>query len=212
MDAGGLAQDVAQQVNVVGSTNLAAGGSRYRFASSDPAGFHLAATHGVRFSHLSISGASNGLYVDDSFFIGGDWVTVQGAYNGLSVQGNSSNVDLTHVVLAGNQNAGVALDAPRFGSVNLASSVLWSNRYGIHQNNGFIRITNNVFGMVRPGSFAFYAIADAPQRGYQGDYNSMYVARSDAAVGALQLGVGFTARTSTYASVSAWAVASGRFQ
>ena len=210
LDAGGLAQDVAQQVNVVGSTNLAAGGSRYRFASSDPAGFHLAATHGVRFSHLSISGASNGLYVDNSFFIGGDWVTVQGAYNGLSVQGNSSNVDLTHMVLAGNQNAGVALDAPRFGSVNLASSVLWSNRYGIHQNNGFIRITNNVFGMVRPGSFAFYAIADAPQRGYQGDYNSMYVARSDAAVGALQLGVGFAARTSTYASVSAWAVASGQ--
>lgn len=210
LDAGGIAQGAATQVNVVGSTNRAAGGSRYLLASSEPAAFHLNNTYGIRFSHLSISGASNGLFVDESYFIGGDWLNVQGCHNGVSIRGSSSNFNLSHSALSGNQNAGILFDAKRFGSMDMGSCVLWSNRYGIHLVDGFIRTSNNVFGMARPRSFGMYVMADASAMGFQGDYNNLYVAQPDAAVGALQTGSSSSARTSVYASVSAWTLATGQ--
>jgi hypothetical protein len=210
LDAGDPAQDPARQVNVVGSTNALAGGSRYRLAGSVNAGFHLDGTHGIRFQHLNVSGPSNGLYVDESYFIGTDQVNVQGCFNGVSAVGASSNLNLSHSVFAENENAAIAFNCELYGAVDVGSCVLWSNVYGIYLENGFVRTSNNVFGMVRPRSYGMYVRADAPIMGFQGDYNCLYVAQPNSAAGALQTGILSTARTSVYATVSAWAAATGQ--
>ncbi|NCD23099.1 MAG: hypothetical protein EOL90_09190, partial [Spartobacteria bacterium] len=205
LDAGGIAQDPAEQVNIVGSTNRAAGGSRIILSNPESSAFHLDRTFGVRLSQLDVSGASNGLAIDDSFFIGADWLTLRDGHNGVRVQGLSSNFHMAHSALIGNRNAGISFEINGMGAMDLGSSVLWSNRYGVYLNGGYLRTSNSIFGMVRPNSFGIYVRTDAPVYGFQGDYNSLYVSQEDAAVGGLQRGAGSAARTSVYATVSAWA-------
>ncbi|MGD9613307.1 MAG: right-handed parallel beta-helix repeat-containing protein, partial [Kiritimatiellia bacterium] len=210
LDAGGIAQDPAQQVSIVGSTNRAAGGSRIIISNPESSAFQLDETYGIRLSHLDILGASNGLAINDSFFIGADWLTVQDGHNGVQVQGLSSNFNMAHSALIGNRNAGISFEINGMGAMDLGSSVLWSNRYGVYLNGGYLRTSNTIFGMVRPNSFGVYVRADAPVYGFQGDYNNLYVPQEDSAVGALQTGAGASARTSVYATVSAWALATGQ--
>ncbi len=209
LDAGGLALDPAQQVNFLGSTNESSGGTRFIVSDPGMAAFHLDQTYGIRLGRFNVSGATSGIAVADSFYVGGDWLNVRDCHNAITVQGLSSNVNLSHSVLSGNRNAGVFLSAPSRGSVDIGSSVLWSNRFGVYLASGYVRASNSVFGMVRPQSYGIYFLADAPQSGFGGDYNNMYVSQPNSAVGALQTGSGSSARTSVYATVSAWAAATG---
>ncbi len=210
LDAGGVAQDSAEQVNIVGSTNRAAGGSQIIISDPEASAFHLDGTYGIRISHFDILGASNALVINDSFFIGAEWLTAQECHNGVRVQGLSSNFNMAHSALVGNRNAGILFEASGLGAMDLGSSVLWSNRYGVYLGGGYLRTSNSIFGMVRPNSFGVYVKTDVPVYGFQGDYNNLYVAQENAAVGALQTGSGSSARTSVYASVSAWTVATGQ--
>lgn len=210
LDAGGATQNPDEQVSIVGSANQADGGSRIILTDPEASAFRLMGTCGVRLRHLSIVGASNGVAIDDSFFIGADWLTVQDGHNGVWIRGSSSNFNLAHSALVGNWNAGIRMEAIGSGAMDLGSSVLWSNRYGIYLGGGYLRTSNSVFGMVRPNSFGIYVLTDVPGYGFQGDYNNLYVAQGNSAVGALQMGSGLSARTSVYASVSAWVSATGQ--
>ena len=207
LDAGNLAQNPGQQVNVEGSTN----GSIYILTDPTTNGFQAINTYGIRFSRLGIIGASNGLFVSGSEFIAGDWLSIRSCLNGVSSGGASSNLVLSHSALVGNQNAGLSLAG--LGSkqnwVNMGSCLLWSNRYGIHLNGAYVSISNSIVGMKSPASFGFYVLEGSPY-GLRSDYNNLYVGNAGAAVAGEQEGSGSSARTSVYASVSSWAFASGQ--
>ncbi|MGD9780547.1 MAG: right-handed parallel beta-helix repeat-containing protein [Kiritimatiellia bacterium] len=210
-DAGGMSPVATQQVNIIGSTNSAAGGSVYILADPAANGFHLDSTYGIRFAHLGIKDATNGIYVDDSFFVAGEWLEIQGCENGILVQ-QSSNAVFRHSALVGNRNAGIQLSSSFPGpTLEVGSCVLWSNRYGLYLNRGYADVSNSIFGMVKPESFGIYMRPDNPPVGVRSEYNSLYVPpQSGSAAGGYQTGTGAGARTSVYASVSAWALASGQ--
>lgn len=210
LDAGGVAQDPAEQVSIVGSSNRAEGGSRIIISDPESSAFQLEGTYGIRLSQLDILGASNGVAINDSFFVGADGLTIQDGHNGVRVQGLSSNLNVAHCALVGNRNAGILFEVSGLGAMDLGSSVLWSNRYGVYLGGGYLRTSNSIFGMVRPNSFGVYVKTDVPVYGFQGNYNSLYVGHESAAVGGLQTGAGVSARTSVYASVSTWALATGQ--
>jgi hypothetical protein len=96
--------------------------------------------------------------------------------------------------------------------VKVDSSLLWSNRIRRYWSIvAYADVTNSILGMVAPQSFGFYQHSDSIPNGVRSDYNSLYVSRSDAAVGAYHTG-GETpnARTNVFATVSAWAQFTGQ--
>ncbi len=204
LDAGGIHQVATQQVNVVGSTNLLAGGSRYII--SDPAvnGFQLESTYGIRLANLGIWSASNGVLVDHSYFIAGEGLDVRACDNGIVVQNQSSNAVLSRSTLVGNRGAGVYFSCEALGAMDVGHCVVWSNRYGLYLDRGFVFVSNSVFGMVKPASFGYYVQADRAMTAIAADYNSLYVEGAAAAVGGLQTGNGAAARTNVLSSVSKW--------
>lgn len=208
LDAGDAVQDPGRQVTVQGSTNTWQGGSLFFLSDSSMNAFELTETHGVRLRNLRILGASNGVAVQDSYFIAGDWLENRGCGYGVWSSG-SSNLVLSHCALADNEEAGVWFTDGAMGSLHVGSSVLWSNRYGIHLQQGYGFVSNSIFGMVAPGSYAYYMQADRPQTEFQGDYNNLYVGHPSGAIGGFQTGVGANARTTTYEYVSTWTLGTG---
>jgi hypothetical protein len=211
LDSGDISQDPSRQVTLLGSTNEVAGGSLYIITGADAAGFQLQGAYGVRFKHLGIQGASNGLALSDSYFIAGEWVTIRDCENGVRAN-QSSNVVLSQVALAGNRGAGVRFFGNSLHSMKMDSCLLWSNRYGVYLQQGYAQVFNSVLGMKAPGSVGFYIQADASQSGFQSDYNNLYVGQPNAYAVAEQRGVIPNARTTTYSSASSWAQASGQDQ
>ncbi len=211
LDAGDVAQDPARQVNIVGSTNVLAGGSLYLITDPAISAFQLDGTYGIHFSHLGIMGGSNGLSISDSHYVAGDWLEISGCENGVQSL-SSSDILFTHSAMVGNRNAGVYFlaDGDGLGRVQMNSGVLWSNRYGLYVARGFAAASNTIFGMVAPNSFGYYMRVDQPPAGFGGDFNSLYIGSAGSAVGGLQTGAGSVARTSVYASVSAWAAGMGQ--
>lgn len=209
LDAGDISQDADRQVTILGSTNELAGGSLYIVSNPENPAFRLNSTYGIRFKHLGILGASDGLAINNSYFIAGEWVTIRGCENGVNVQ-NSSNVLFSHSALVGNQSAGVRFSGNNKESLYLDSSLLWSNRYGVFLDQGYVIASHSIFGMVAPNSFGFYRFAGIPDTGIRSDYNSLYVAQAGSAVGAVQQGSGANARTSVYATVASWALTTGQ--
>lgn len=208
MDAGGLAQDASRQVTIQGSTNLLAGGSLFIVPNPEIPGLLLDGTYGIRLRHLGIVGPSNGLAIQNSLFVAGEWLNVRGCWNGADLQ-SSSNVVFAHVALVGNQNAGIQFSGSRSEFMSLESSVLWSNKYGVYLNSGLVSASNSILGVVGSKAFGFYMVRGIGNTAFQSDYNNLYVARADSAAGAVQTGGGASARTSVYASVSAWARGTG---
>lgn len=207
LDAGGLAQDAAQQVNVVGSTN----GSIYILFDPAANGFQVTNTYGIRFSQLGIIGASNGLSIVGSEYVAGDWLRIRGCQNGVSSGGGSSNLVLSHSALVGNREAGilVAGSGSKQNWANLGSCLLWSNRYGLFLNGGYARISNSIIGMKSPNSFGLYALENTAYE-LHSDYNNLYIEDAGAYAAGRQTGAGASAQTTAYASVSTWALASGQ--
>ena len=203
LDAGDLSQDPARQVTIQGSTNALAGGSLYLVPNPEIPGFQLVGTYGVRFRHLGVIGPSNGIAMQNCFFIGGDWVNVRGCWNGLNLQ-SSSNVVFTHSTLIGNRNAGLRFAGSMGEFLVLDSSVLWSNRYGVYLDSGRVSVSNSIVGVPGGQAFALYVVTGTANTALRSDYNNLHVFSTGGAVGAVQTGSGASARTSVYASVAAW--------
>lgn len=204
VDAGAVSQNPAEQVNVIGSTNSQAGGSLIIVSDPNVDVFMMTNTTGIRLQHLTMTGARHGLDLRNSYFIAADWLDIRNGENGLWAQ-MASNIVVSHSVFMGHQNAGIWLVDNNKGTMNVGSSVLWSNRYGIYVQQGYATVSNSILAAVRPDSFGFYRRTDTGQVGIQSDYNSLYSTERAGGVGGLQSGSENSARTTAYFSVSTWA-------
>lgn len=203
LDAGDPVQNPTRQVTIKGSTNTWYGGTRYYISDPLQNAFELTGTHGVRLQHLRVLNASNAVAVQDSYYIAGDWLEARECHYGVWGAG-SSNLVLSHCAFADNAGAGVGFSDGRMGALHVGSSVMWSNRYGIELQQGYASASNSIFGMVAPGSFAYYVQVDRPQTALRADYNSLFVGHPSGSIAGYQTGGGASARTTTYDYVSTW--------
>jgi hypothetical protein len=201
--------DPARQVTVQGSTNQFDGGTLFIVPEPDRNAIELDRAYGVRFRNLQILGGSNGLAINRSYFIAGDWLDIRGAYNGVFAN-QSSNIQFHHSAFVGNQQAGIRFYDAAKGSLRVGSSVMWSNRYGVYLVSGYGFVSNSILGMVSPGSFGYYMRSDLPETAFAGNYNNLYVGHASGAVGGYQAGDAGGARTTVYSSVSAWSSGTGQ--
>ncbi len=209
VDAGGASQIASQQLTIQGSTNELEGGSLYLIADPAQNAFNVINSHGIRFRNLSIQGASNGLSIDESYYIAGDWLDIRGAEDGVWAH-SSSNVAFSHSAFSGNRGAGIRFSGDNKAALHVDSCVLWSNRYGIYLHQGYARATNSIFGIVAPDSFGYYMALGSPDTSFECDYNNLYASLSGAYVGGFQSGSGPAARTNLFPTVSAWVLATGQ--
>ncbi len=207
LDAGGFAQDAAQQVNVVGSTN----GSIYILVDPAANGFQMTNTYGIRFSQLGIIGASNGVSIVGSEYVAGEWLRIRGCHNGVSSGGSSSNLMLSHSAFVGNREAGISVagSGSKKNWADVNSCLFWSNRYGLFLDGGYVQISSSIIGMKSPNSFGLYSLENSTYE-LQSDYNNLYIGDPGAYAAGRQTGFGAAAQTARYDSVSAWALASGQ--
>ena len=210
LDAGQNIQESSEQVTLLGSTNVVAGGSVYILSDPDADGFALNNTAGIRLENLSIVGARAGLALSSSYAVYGQNLEIRDCENGARVQ-MSSNILFSHSAFHGNENAGIEITSESYGNVKVDSSVLWSNHIAVLVYRGYADVTNSILGMVAPQSFGFYQHVDTIPNGVRSDYNNLYVSQADAAVGAYHTG-GETpnARTNVFKTVSAWSQFTGQ--
>ena len=201
VDAGAVSQNPAEQVNVIGSTNSQAGGESHHCLRSKCGCVYDDQHHWYSLATLNYDGARHGLDLRNSYFIAADWLDIRNGENGLWAQ-MASNIVVSHSVFMGHQNAGIWLVDNNKGTMNVGSSVLWSNRYGIYVQQGYATVSNSILAAVRPDSFGFYRRTDTGQVGIQSDYNSLYSTERAGGVGGLQSGSENSARTTAYFSVS----------
>ena len=197
LDAGEASQDGSVQVTFQGSTNVAYGGSL--FVASDPelTPFVISNTYGVRLRNLDISGAANGVKVQGSVFIAGDWLSARGGSNGVLATA-SSNIVVQHSAFVGNYEAGVRFS--HAGTLSIGSCVLWSNKYGLRLDQGRASVQNSILGMVAPESCGYLYRSDREETELSANYNNLFVSGKDSAVASVVSGT----RTSSYYSVARW--------
>ena len=206
LDSGTVPGRIGESVRVQGSKNANQGGSRFILESAMQNGILFKGAYGIELDSLSVVGGSVALDMEDSCDIEGRWLRLQDASNAVVVN-MSSNIVLDHTVLKGNGTA-VLASGLRTGGVLVDHSVLWKNRHGIKVQQARVAVSNSIVHADGKGSFAYYVHADLPPFQLQGDYNGLYVANGGQVAG-YQRGIGATARTSTYSTVSAWGNFSG---
>ncbi len=204
LDAGGLSQDPALQITIQGSTNQMDGGSLFVVTDPEQNAFVLTNTYGIRFRHLNVIGASNGVSIQNSYSIAGDWLNVRDGVRGVSA-GNSSNLVFSHCVFSGHREEGILFSGGNFHTLNVGSSVMWSNRYGIYLQRGYAFVSNSIMGMLAPDAFGYRMEASAPNTEFLGNHNSLYVGNPAAGVALYRSG----SQTTAYYSVSAWTRGTG---
>ena len=206
LDSGTIPGKTGESVKLQGSRNANQGGSRFVLESAAQNGILFNGAYGLELDSLSVIGGSVALDMETSFDIEGRWLRLQDASNAVVVN-MSSNIVLDHTVLKGN-GAGVLVSGQRAGGVLVDHSVLWKNRHGIDVQRGRVALSNSIVHADGNGSFAYYVHADMPPYELHGDYNGLYVANRGQVAG-YQTGANASARTSTYATVSAWGNFSG---
>ena len=206
LDSGAIHGGHGERVLLQGSTNEVAGGSRFILESDGQDGIAFNGAYGVELDSLTVVGGANALGLEQSYNIQGRWLRLKDASNAVAVN-LSSNVILDHAVLK-NNGIGVSVSGDRTGDVLVDHSVLWGNRYGIHMNEGSVAMSNSIVHAEGAGSFAYYVRADRAPFTLRGDYNGLHVADRGQVAG-YQTGDSAMARTSVYATVSAWGSFSG---
>ena len=206
LDSGAIHGGSGERVVLQGSPNESAGGSRFILESPEQNGIVFDGAYGVELDSLTVVGGARAIGLEESYNIEGRWLRLQDASNAVAIN-QSSNVVLDHVAMR-NNGIGVSVSGPKTGDVSVDHSVLWGNRYGIHVNQGNVAISNSIVHAEGAGSFAYYVQADQPPYTLRGDYNGLHVADRGQVAG-YQTGWNSTARTSVYATVSAWGNFSG---
>jgi len=197
LDAGATSEDASQQITLQGSTNAAYGGSK--FVASDPmlTPFVISNSYGIRLKNFDISGALNGVWVQNSIYVEGDWLSQRGGSNGVLATA-SSNVVLQHCSFVDNYESGVQFSHP--GTLSIDSSVLWSNKYALRLDQGRATVQNSIMGMMTPESCGFFYRSDRQETSLSANYNNLWVAGIDAAVAKEVSGT----ITSAFYSVARW--------
>ncbi|MBO6028359.1 MAG: right-handed parallel beta-helix repeat-containing protein, partial [Bacteroidales bacterium] len=206
LDSGAVGRG-AVRVRIQGQTNENAEKSVFVMLDPEADVMVLDGAYGVVLSHLEFVGATNAIRADGTYFIEGEWLTMRDGHNGVSANA-SSNLWLRHSLFRDNRNAGVYFSHNQMGSVDVSSSVFWSNRYGIFLYQGHLSASNNIYGVFGKDSFAYYQRADRTPRGLQSDYNGFHLVGGHA--DGDQTGELNTARTSLYSRVSTWATRMGQ--
>jgi hypothetical protein len=206
LDSGAIHGGSGERVLLQGSTNEGGGGSRFVLGSDEQDGIAFEGAYGVELDNLAVVGGASAIVLDRSYNIEGRWLRLQDASNAVSVN-QSSNIVLDHTVMRDNE-IGVGVSGQRTGDVLVDHSVLWGNRYGIHVSQGRVAMSNSIVHAEGAGSFAYYVRADRTPYSLRGDYNGLHVADRGQVAG-YQTGNNASARTSMYATVSAWGNFSG---
>jgi hypothetical protein len=206
LDSGAVGRGAAR-VRIQGQTNENAEKSVFVMLNPEAEGIVLEGAYGVALAHLEFVGATNAIRANETYFIDGEWLTMRDGYNGVMANA-SSNLWLRHSLFRGNRNAGVHFSHNQMGSVDVSSSVFWSNRYGIFLYQGLLSASNNIYGVFGKDSFAYYQRADRNPRGMRSDYNGFHLVGGHA--DGDQTGELNTARTSLYSRVSTWATRMGQ--
>jgi len=208
LDSGGISQTESEQVTVQGSTNALLGGSQFIISDPTADAFQLDSAHGVRFKQMEVLYASNAIAVDSSYFITADQMNIHDCGNGILGQ-SSSNILVTHSLLADNFSAGVWFEGNGKGTLNLDSSLMWSNQYGVYLKQGYVNASNCIIGAVMPESFAFYMHSDTVPTGLESDYNGIYSPLMNSYAGGIQTGEETTARTNRSRTLAEWRMTTG---
>lgn len=206
LDSGAIGGGRGKRVLLQGSPNESEGGSRFILASEEQNGFVFNGAYGVDLDSLTVVGGASAIGLSGSYNIEGRWLRLQDASNAVAIN-QSSNVVLDHVVLR-NNGTGVSVSGLRTGDVLVNHSVLWGNRYGIQVIQANVAMSNSIVHAEGNGNFAYYVRADRPPFSLRGDYNGLHVADRGQVAG-YQTGDNASARTSVYATVSAWVNFSG---
>ena len=206
LDSGAIGGGRGERVVLQGSSNETEGGSRFILESEGQNGILFNGAYGLELDSLTVVGGAQAIGLEGSYGIEGRWLRLQDASNAVSVN-QSSNVVLDHVVLR-NNGTGVAVSGRKTGAVLVDHSVLWGNRYGIRVQQGDVAVSNSIVHTEGAGNFAYYVREDLPPFSLRGDYNGLHMADRGQVAG-YQTGAEASARTSVYATVSAWGNFSG---
>ncbi len=199
LDAG----DGLSRVVIQGSTNEAAGGTRFQ-------GFGIRAsdTRGIELKHLTLApstkaGTDIGVVLVNATNSVVEWVRVQGGHCGFSVN-HSSMSRFSRCVASGARSNGIEVIKQSSGT-EWNSGILWSNGVGVYAAGDTISVSNSIIGAFGTGKYAFYAAGNL-----RSDYNDIYI--SDGAYAGIEY-----ARSGLlyqlplyYDSVSAWTYGTGR--
>jgi len=164
---------------IQGSTNVAAGGTVLDAGFSTYAIRIQSGAAGLTFRDLRIERASIGFDITDARDLRLEGVSVRrprvGPFETYGVNINlSSNIVLKHCAVSGFTNAlglGAGLRISSSSRILWSDSVLWSNTIGIRVDAGEVAVTNSVFGLFGPSSYA-YALNPVSQ--VYADFNNYF--------------------------------------
>lgn len=177
-DAGGFSNAV--KVVILGSTNIAAGGTRIIRSSGN--GIHLLGAGAVVLKHLRIEGATTGVRMQDVEGLELEWIEVADASSGF-VLSNAENVDMSRCVARNCTGVGIWLGNSR--QVQWRNGVLWNVGGGVaFQSASRVSFSNSVFGVFVTNAAAFSAVGALPSA-FASDYNCFWV-QNGALVGFIQ--------------------------
>ncbi len=205
LDSGKLSRNEGGYVRIQGQTNDYASKTVFINPLNDRPMVTFRDAYGIRLSNIQMIGGSNSVSAASSYFIDLDGIQASGAQIGL-LASSSSNLWVAHSSIVGMKDSAIDFTASgtMFHNLYVENSVLWSNRYGVHLNSGYVYVTNSVISALGRGDFAYYMHADLSQHQIVSDYNAIYV--KDGIAAGIQSGRESSARTTLYTRVSAWAV------
>jgi hypothetical protein len=177
--------DATNYIEIVGSTNLAAGGTLINRQSSGLSAIRILSTRGIMLSNLRITNAFNGIRVlncEDLVFNNVQIHGMKGVFDASTDIGVNGFMleEVTNAVFRGcsvegvtNSSLSAALRLVRCGPISWLSGVLWSNKYGIRfESSGTLSVSNSVFASFGPGQAGIYRRGSAVT--LHSDYNNFY--------------------------------------
>lgn len=205
---GAMSHESAEQISIVGSTNMEVGGSQVLLSGEDAVGVQITGSYGIRLEGLSLIGGTNAIEIRDGYFIDIAKSFIRNSENGIYVVA-SSNINIAHSALTGNRTAGIYFNASypsALRPLHVSSSIFWGNANGIYLSQGGVFVTNSIFGVLEGRSSAYSrSLSGGGACIIDGDYNGFHLADEDSAIMSIITGTGSSARTSHYYTVSAWA-------
>lgn len=193
------------RVQIIGSTNFAAGGTKLVRSGSGRA-INIEGSTNLTMRFFTIEHQGTGVRVaSQANGVELEWVNVAGGQHGFEVD-TSPNTVIRNSSVRNGTGSGVLLSGSTTG-FRLLNSVLWSNLYGVNQSaaGSVASISNSVIGVFATNGLAIRKISDTTAT--TANFNN-YVLQN----GALMAGIDFAAATSRdfyYRSVSRWARATG---
>jgi len=176
---------VTNPLQIIGSTNMAAGGSRINRKNGTVA-FQFNRVNAVTLSHFTITNAVFGVRLSSSTNMVLEWLDIKGAGTGIELSGSRNTLMRHNVIRESKTNAVANLQST--GTV-FQSSVLWSNATAIYVSlavppivsglDNFISVSNSAIVAYGSQSYVYSIESGALQANYNNILltNNAYLAR-----------------------------------